>query len=206
MRFVILLGVLVLVLAACSTGVNVQGKSDLQPAEAVTPTPTNSDIPTTTPLATSEGKVGICHRTDSDTNPYVFIQVDASAVPAHQAHGDIIGVNSDTDCPPTLQMTETPEATETPELDETPEAGHTPTAKVGICHRTGSATNPYVYIVVDTTAVPAHQKHGDIIGVSSAASCPKRAATQPEDGKGKGPGKGKAKDHKEHDDESEEDD
>jgi hypothetical protein len=28
--------------------------------------------------------------------------------------------------------------------------------KVGICHRTGSDKNPYVYIVVDVAAIPAH--------------------------------------------------
>jgi hypothetical protein len=44
--------------------------------------------------------------------------------------------------------------------------------KVGICHKTGSASNPYVYIVVDSSAVDAHRQHGDIIGVSSQADCP----------------------------------
>jgi hypothetical protein len=46
--------------------------------------------------------------------------------------------------------------------------------KVGICHATGSKTNPYVYIVVDQHAADAHRKHQDgrdIIGVSSADKC-----------------------------------
>lgn len=47
------------------------------------------------------------------------------------------------------------------------------TGKVGICHRTGSEKNPWEFIVVDDNAVDAHRQHGDIIGVSSAADCPK---------------------------------
>src|SRR6478735_2298617 len=38
-----------------------------------------------------------------------------------------------------------------------------PAAKVGICHRTGSASNPVVYITVSSNAIPAHQAHGDVI-------------------------------------------
>jgi hypothetical protein len=54
--------------------------------------------------------------------------------------------------------------------------------KIGICHATGSKTNPYVYINVDEHAAAAHARHQDgrdIIGVKSAKDCPKTAVSTP---------------------------
>jgi hypothetical protein len=45
---------------------------------------------TTTTTVPTEGKVTICHRTRSATNPYVRITVSVNALDAHERHGDII--------------------------------------------------------------------------------------------------------------------
>jgi hypothetical protein len=45
--------------------------------------------------------------------------------------------------------------------------------KVGICHATGSATNPYRYVEVCTDAVSAHAAHGDLV------ACPNQQVLDP---------------------------
>lgn len=55
-----------------------------------------------------------------------------------------------------------------------------PIRHIGICHATGSLSNPYVHIVVDESAVPAHRRHpGDIIGVNTPDQCPQAIVPMP---------------------------
>jgi hypothetical protein len=54
------------------------------------------------PINTERDKVTICHRTRSQTNPMVVIEVSANAVPAHLAHGDFIGTCEDASNDPTF--------------------------------------------------------------------------------------------------------
>jgi hypothetical protein len=105
------------------------------------------------------GKVTLCHATGSATNPYVEITISANALAAHQRHRDgrDIYPASAGGCP-----------------GGSAAGGHqNEHAKVTICHATGSETNPYVRITVDTHALEAHTSHqdGDYI-VNPTGPCP----------------------------------
>jgi hypothetical protein len=42
-------------------------------------------------------KIGVCHHTGSEKNPLVFIEVSEHAAKAHEAHGDSVGVDLQSD-------------------------------------------------------------------------------------------------------------
>jgi hypothetical protein len=70
----------------------------------------------------------------------------------------------------------------TPKPSKSPKPSDQPNnKKVNICHATGSAQNPYVFITVSVNAANGDHGHGgherDIIGVNSAADCPKPSST-----------------------------
>lgn len=71
----------------------------------------------------------------------------------------------------TVTATVTPWGTATATVAATTATPGTPGVKVTICHRTGSASNPYVMITVSESALGDHGAHGDIIP-APAGGCP----------------------------------
>ncbi|WP_221090301.1 hypothetical protein [Deinococcus aquaedulcis] len=157
------------------------------PAPVVTPTPVTAPAAgsTTPPAATppaggaTSGRVTICHRTGSATNPYTLLTVSASALAAHRNHGDIIPAPAG-GCPVTVSAPGTTPPSPTPPsptppsptppnpappapTPPAPPEGGSDNDKVTICHATGSETNPYNLITVSRNALSAHEGHGDII-------------------------------------------
>ena len=84
------------------------------------------------PSAAEEIRVTICHRTGSESNQYVHITIDISALPAHMEHGDLYPVPP-SGCPsgaptsiPTATFTTIP--TVTPTSTNTNVPTNTPTS------------------------------------------------------------------------------
>ena len=131
-------------------------------------------------------KVTICHRTGSENHPWNVIEINTDAIPAHQAHGDIIPITDrngdgnidEDDCtytPPVTLVCGNGIVEQGEECDDnntnngdgcssTCQIEHN--EEITICHRTGSENHPWVVITIDEDAVPAHQAHGDIIPIT----------------------------------------
>jgi hypothetical protein len=128
-------------------------------------------------------KLTICHKTGSQSNPWRRITVSSRALASpnsssgqllrgHLRHtGDAVVVGT----------------AACPSASATPSPTTTPPAKITICHKTGSATNPYRRITVSSRAVTnpnstsgnvlrGHMRHtGDLI-LPGAPACPAGAA------------------------------
>lgn len=106
----------------------------------------------TSSLEIEDGKINICHATDSETNPYNEISVSVNGLNGHVSHGDDIIPAPDDGCPTNALV-----------IDN---------GKIMICHATGSEKNPYNKISVSVNGFNGHDKHsGDIIP-APAGDCP----------------------------------
>ncbi|WP_034386478.1 hypothetical protein [Deinococcus sp. YIM 77859] len=129
-------------------------------------------------------KVSLCHRTGSETNPYVSIMVSRNALNAHGEHGDV-SASADGSCPtgPATSAgggntngggVNAPQPA-TGNMNGAAKAGGQAAVngndKVSLCHRTGSETNSYVSITVSRNALNAHGEHGDV-NASADGNCP----------------------------------
>jgi hypothetical protein len=106
----------------------------------------------TSVLAIQNGKITICHATDSQTNPYNEITVSVNGLNGHSNHPDDIIPAPASGCPATPAVVSN--------------------GKITICHATGSQKNPYVEITVSINGLNGHGNHpGDIIP-APASGCP----------------------------------
>ena len=128
-------------------------------------------------------KVILCHRTLSDTNPWVVIDVSVNALPAHLAIGDHVaqdvnadGVIDEADCliEHPICPSDTDSDTEPPPGEGTPPGGapgeNQHPQKVLLWHSTSSATNPWVLIDISVNAMDTHLANGDMLAVDLVGS------------------------------------
>jgi hypothetical protein len=133
--------------------------------------------------AAAPSKVTVCHKTGSASKPWTRITISSRAatnpssssgkiVGAHLRHtGDVVVVGT----------------AACPSASLTPQPTSTPPAKITICHRTGSSTNPFRRITVSSRAwtnpnsgsgqtLRGHMRHtGDML-IAGTSACPAGAA------------------------------
>jgi hypothetical protein len=172
----------------------------LVPTNTPTPTPTQTPTATRTPTqtatvgATSTGTAtGVATQT-----PTATVQATVTNTPTRTATATAPvaspSASATTTTQPVASATATatvsvvPSATSTATRTATPVPSATATrtatatatplaAEIGICHATGSARTPYVFLRVPRAALNGHADHeDDIIGVASAEDCPGGAA------------------------------
>jgi hypothetical protein len=107
--------------------------------------PCPASVPDPEPVP--EQKITICHYPPGNNGNPQTIEIAASAWPAHQAHGDVLGP-----CPASV-----------------PDPEPVPEQKITICHYPpGNNGNPQT-IEIPLSAWPAHQAHGDVLGPCPAS-------------------------------------
>ena len=101
----------------------------------------------------SDGKITICHATNSETNPYEEITVSVNGLDGHGKHeGDIIPVPEE-GCPASLTVVSQDDLST-------------------VCHATGEAANPYEEITVNSAELNEHREHLNDINPVPAGGCP----------------------------------
>ncbi len=101
----------------------------------------------------NDGKITICHATNSATNPYDQITIDFNELNGHSNHKDDLIPAPVDGCPKVLKTGSN-------------------IGKITICHATGSPTNPYNEITIGFNGLNGHSKHkGDIVPAPESG-CP----------------------------------
>ncbi len=124
--------------------------------------------------ANENEKVTICHRTESQSRPFVKIEISQHALREHMRHGDTTP-DAAGNCPTTANGGTTGTTGTTGGT-----TGTTGTVqqrpKVTLCHRTKSKKKPFVKVRVSERAVAAHLRHGDVMP-NANGDCPSNGST-----------------------------
>lgn len=106
----------------------------------------------TTQVTVTDGKITICHATNSETNPYNEITISVNGLNGHGDHdGDFLPA-FEAGCPTTLL----------PTTD----------GKITICHATSSQKNSYNEITISVNGLNGHSNHADDIIPAPVGGCP----------------------------------